>query len=147
MSKQPTDRPDLTIADYPLAEKRPELVRTASGKELGALSLEAVEAGQVTMADLRITATALQQQAAIAHAANRATLAQNFQRAAELVDIPQDILLQVYELLRPGRAKDKSALLAAAEMLRRDHKATLMADFVAEAAAVYERRGLFTRRF
>ncbi|HVI87158.1 MAG TPA: diol dehydratase small subunit [Dongiaceae bacterium] len=147
MSKQPTDRPALTIADYPLAEKRPELVRTASGKELSAVSLEAVEAGQVTMADLRITATALQQQAAIARAANRATLAQNFQRAAELVDIPQDILLQVYELLRPGRAKDKSALLAAAEMLRHNYNAMLIADFVAEAAAVYERRGLFTRRF
>jgi propanediol dehydratase small subunit len=147
MSKPPRDHPALTIADYPLAEKRPELVRSASGKELGALNLAAAEAGQVTMADLRITATALQQQAAIARAADRVTLAQNFDRAAELVGIPQDILLQVYELLRPGRAKDKGALLAAAEMLRRDHKATLMADFVAEAAAVYERRGLFTRRF
>lgn len=147
MSQQPMDRSHLTAADYPLAEKRPELVRSASGQELSALSLEALEAGQVSMADLRITATALRQQAAIARAANRATLAQNFERAAELVDIPQDVLLQVYELLRPGRAKDKSSLLQAAEMLRHDYKATLMADFVAEAAAVYERRGLFARRF
>jgi propanediol dehydratase small subunit len=147
MTSQSTDRPDLTVADYPLAEERPELVRTTSGRELGALNLEALEAGQVSMADLRITATALRQQAAIARAANRATLAQNFERAAELVDIPQDVLLRVYELLRPGRAKDKSSLLQAAEMLQCDYKATQMADFVTEAAAVYERRGLFTRRF
>src|SRR5262249_47776220 len=133
--------------DYPLAEKRPELMRTASGKKLEALSLEAVMAGEVTMADLRITAAALRQQAAIAHAAGRATLAQNFERAAELVDVPQTVLLEVYELLRPGRAKDKNELLAAAAMLRRDYGAAVMADFVTEAAETYEKRRLFTQRF
>ena len=38
-------------------------------------------------------------------------LAGNFERAAELVDVPQDFIMQVYELLRPGRAKDKAPLL------------------------------------
>jgi propanediol dehydratase small subunit len=139
--------PGLTTADYPLAEKRPDLVRTASGKGLAELSLAAVAAGDGTMADLRITTAALRQQAAIARAAGRATLAQNFERAAELVDVPQETLLQIYELLRPGRAKEKEELLAAAALLRRDFGAALMADFIIEAAEVYERRGLFTRRF
>lgn len=147
MSEREANQPPLTVADYPLAEKRPDLVQTASGKPLEALSLAAVEAGSVSMDDLRITATALRQQAAIAHAAGRANLAENFHRAAELVDVPQALLLQVYELLRPGRAKDKAELLAAAERLRRDYGAVRMADFIAEAAGIYERRGLFTRRF
>ncbi|HVJ35840.1 MAG TPA: diol dehydratase small subunit [Terriglobia bacterium] len=147
MTARAADDPALTTADYPLAEKRPDLVRTASGKGLTELSLAAVAAGEVTMADLRITAAALRQQAAIARAAGRATLAQNFERAAELVDVPQETLLRIYELLRPGRAKDKEELLAAAALLRRDFGAVLMADFIVEAAEVYERRGLFTRRF
>lgn len=147
MTARAADDPALTTADYPLAEKRPDLVRTASGKGLAELSLAAVAAGDVTMADLRITTAALRQQAAIARAAGRATLAQNFERAAELVDVPQETLLQIYELLRPGRAKDKEELLAAAALLRRDFGAALMADFIIEAAEVYERRGLFTRRF
>ncbi len=55
--------------------------------------------------------------------------------------------MAVYELLRPGRAKDKTPLLEAARKLRDDYKAERMARFVEEAAAVYERRGLFTYRF
>jgi propanediol dehydratase small subunit len=138
---------ELTTADYPLAEQRPDLVRTGSGKRLEELTLEAVESGAVTMADLRITATALRQQAAVARSAGRPTLGENFDRAAELVDVPQEVLLQIYELLRPGRAKDKTELLAAADRLRHDYGATIMADFITQAASVYECRGLFTFRF
>ena len=53
----------------------------------------------------------------------------------------------VYELLRPGRAKTKNELLAAAENLRTSFGAKRMADFVSEAANVYEQRGLFSKRF
>ncbi|MCB1486038.1 MAG: glycerol dehydratase, partial [Bauldia sp.] len=80
-------------------------------------------------------------------AANRATLGANFERASELVDVPQDFIMQVYELLRPGRAKDKQPLLDAAKTLRETYGASRMADFVEEAATVYERRGLYTHRF
>jgi propanediol dehydratase small subunit len=147
MSEPVDDMLDLGIADYPLAEKRPDLIRTATGKPIDAVTLAAVEAGAVSMADLRITAMALRQQAAISRAAGRETLGRNFDRAAELVDVPQDVLLRIYELLRPGRAKDKNELLAAAALLRQDYAAAGMADFVTEAAAVYERRGLFIYRF
>jgi propanediol dehydratase small subunit len=147
MNRNPGPQPVLTTSDYPLAEKRPEWVRTASGKTLDELTLQAVEADEVSMADLRITPAALRQQGMIARAAGRDRLAENFERAAELVEVPQDVLLQVYELLRPGRAKDKAVLLDIAAMLRRDFGATVMAAFVTEAADVYERRGLFIRRF
>jgi len=137
----------LSIADYPLAEKRPEIVRGKRGKGLDEITLEALLADRVTLEDLRITAAALRQQAEIARAAGRNTLAANFERGAELVDVPQDTIMRIYELLRPGRAESRSALLAAARELREQYGAKGMAAFVEEAAAVYERRGLFKKRF
>ena len=98
--------------------------------------------------DLRITPAALRMQAEIARAANRPMLAENFERAAELVDVPQDFLMQVYELLRPGRAKDKAAAAHGRRAsCAKTYRAERMARFVEEAADVYERRGLFTYRF
>lgn len=137
----------LTIADYPLAEKRPEIVRGKRGMPLGDITLDALLEDRVILEDLRITSGALQQQAEIARAAGRPTLAQNFERAAELVDVPQDVIMRVYELLRPGRATNKDQLLAAATDLRKTYGAVRMAAFIEEAAGVYERRGLFAQRY
>ena len=137
----------LTIADYPLAEKRPEIVRGKRGKGVDEITLQALVDNHVALEDLRITATALRQQAEIARAAGRATLAANFERGAELVDVPQDTIMRIYELLRPGRAQSQEDLLTAARKLRDEHGAKGLAAFVEEAAAVYERRGLFKKRF
>jgi propanediol dehydratase small subunit len=137
----------LGKADYPLAEKRPDLVRTRHGKALEDLTLAAIEAGEVALEDLRITPQALRQQAEISTAAGRPTLGRNFDRAAELIDVPQEEILRIYELLRPGRAKSKDDLLTAAKLLRDTYGAQKMAAFIEEAAAVYERRGLFSARY
>jgi propanediol dehydratase small subunit len=137
----------LGIGDYPLSEKRPELVHGRRGKPLGDVTLDSLVAGNIGMEDLRITAEALGHQAQIARAAGRPTLAETFERAGELVDVPQDFLMQVYELLRPGRAQSKIELLAAATTLREAHAAKSLALFIEEAAEVYERRGLFTYRY
>ena len=133
--------------DYPISEKRPDLVRALSGTPLGDITLEAVVAGEITMADLAIHGDALLQQAEIARAANRPTLAQNFERAADLVAVPQDLVMKAYELLRPGRSSSKDDILAMAERLRRDYGAARIAAFMEEAALVYEKRGLFKTRF
>ena len=137
----------LSIADYPLAEKRPEIVRGKRAKGLNEITLEALLEDRVTLEDLRITAAALRQQAEIARAAGRGTLAANFERGAELVDVPEDTIMRIYELLRPGRAQSQEALLAAARELREQYGAKVMAAFVEEAGEVYERRGLFKKRF
>jgi propanediol dehydratase small subunit len=137
----------LTRDDYPLAEKRPELVRAKSGKPLEAITLEAVVAGEVGMQDLAIDAEALRRQAEIARAVGRPTLAQNFERAADLVAVPEDEIMQAYELLRPGRAKAKDEILAMAERLETRYGAALIAAFLREAAEVYAQRGLFRMRF
>jgi propanediol dehydratase small subunit len=137
----------IGLADYPIAERRPELVRGPRGQGLEAVTLEAVLAGSVTLEDLRITPEALRLQAEVARAAGRPTLAENLERAAELVAVPQAAIMRIYELLRPGRADSAAPLRAAAAELRAAYGAERMAAFVEEAADVYEARGLFRRRY
>lgn len=137
----------LDIEDYPLSEKRPELISGQRGKKLSDITLDALVSGEVQMEDLRITSEALHYQADIARAAGRPTLAENFERGAELVGVPEEVIMEIYELLRPGRAAERSVLIEAAKRLRRDYGAAKLADFIEEAADVYERRGLFTYRF
>ena len=137
----------LAVADYPLSEKRAELIRTRTGKSLDQITVEALRSGAATMDDLRITEDALLMQAEIAEAAGRPRLGANFERASEMVDVPQDVLLKAYELLRPGRAKAKAELLDAAKTFRETYQAERVAAFLEEAAEVYERRGLFQVRY
>ncbi len=137
----------FTLSDYPIAEKRPDTVRARSGKALEDITLDAVVAGEVDMADLAIHPETLLRQAEIARAAGRPTLAQNFERAADLVGVPQDLVMQAYEILRPGRARSKAEILAVAETLRTAYGAARIADFMAEAAEVYDKRGLFRFRY
>jgi propanediol dehydratase small subunit len=137
-----------TIAeDYPLAEKRPEEVRSLSGKPMAEITLDAVIEGRVTLDDLRIGPDMLRRQADIARRAGRPTLAQNFERGADLVCVPQGVIMRAYDLLRPGRAKSRTELEAVARELREAHGATTIAAFIEEAAEVYDRRGLFRFRF
>ncbi len=137
----------LETSDYPLAENRPELVRGGRGKTLEDLNLAALQNGDVIMEDLRITPQALEMQASIARAGGREKLADNFSRASELAEIPQEYLMQIYELLRPGRASGKDALMQVAQDLRASYGAHRMAAFIEEAAQEYQRRGLFKARF
>ena len=131
-----SDSTKLDASDYPLAEKRPEMVRGRRGKTLDEITLDAVVAGEVTLEDLSITATALRQQAEISRATSRETLAANFERAAELVGVPEATIMRMSELLRPGRAASAGELLAVAAELRQTYAAPLMAAFVEEAADV-----------
>lgn len=138
---------DFSAADYPIAERRPETVRGARGRTLDDLNVEAVAHGELEMEDLRITPQALLRQASIARSAGRAALADNFERAAEMTALPQEEVMRVYELLRPGRSRGKQDLLEAAETLRSQYRASRLADFVEQAAAVYEKRDLFRKRY
>lgn len=131
---------------YPLAENAADRVKTPTGKLLSDLTVSAVVEGDVTAEDLAITPTALQLQAEIARQAERLTLAENFNRAAELVSVPQDVIMQTYEMLRPGRA-DAETLTAQADLLRTQYGANLIAGFIEEAAAVYVRRNIFVKRY
>jgi propanediol dehydratase small subunit len=127
---------NLTPQDYPLSEKQPERLRTPSGQPFQEVTLEAVLEGKVTMSDLRVTAEALELQARLAAGADRPQLAENFRRAAELADIPEEKIMLVYSALRPGRAS-QAELESLANSLERDFKAHRCARFVREAATAY----------
>ena len=132
---------------YPVGEKQPEHVRTRNGRFLHDLSLDQLLRGEVTASDFGITAAGLRLQAQIAEQAGRPNLAQNLRRGAELVEIPDDVLLNIYELLRPGRAQSADELRTAADHLRDTYNAKETASLLEEAAHVYERRRIFQRRF
>jgi propanediol dehydratase small subunit len=135
------------IKDYPLAEKHPARVKGARGKSLSDITLEAVLDGTVTIEDLRITPAALAAQADVARAAGRPRLADNFLRAAELVAVPQEVVMRAYELLRPGRARSRADLNDLAQTMRENYAAERIASFIEEAAETYEKRGLFAKRY
>ena len=137
----------LTAKDYPIAENRPEEVTSSRGKPLSDLTLDAVIDGRVEMEDLRITPRALVQQAQIAGSVGRGALAGNLERAAEMTRLSQEDVMEIYELLRPGRTTSKDSLLDVAQRLRNKQDAPLLADFVKEAARFYEKRGLFRKRY
>jgi propanediol dehydratase small subunit len=97
--------------------------------------------------DVAITPETLRLQAQIARSAGRDRLALNFERAAELARVPQDLLMSTYELLRPGRSENSLALRQRAGELRAQFDAVLIAEFLEEAADAYDARGLFSRRY
>jgi propanediol dehydratase small subunit len=140
-------QPENLNAMYPAGEKQPERVRTRHGHPLSDLTLENLLGGHVTASDFGITSEGLRLQATIAERAGRPNLAQNLRRGAELVEIPDDVLLEFYELLRPGRAQSADDLRAAANQLRDTYGAKETASLLEEAALVYERRHIFQRRF
>lgn len=132
-------------SDYPLAARRPELLRTPTGKRLDEITMDAVLADDVVADDLRISPETLRLQAQIADAVGRRQLAENFRRAAELTALPDDRVLQIYNALRP-RAATKEQLLGIADELADEHRAVLCAALVREAAEVYEQRGILAER-
>ena len=127
--------------DYPLAARRPELLRTPTGKPIDELSMQAVLGGEIAPEDLRIAPETLRLQAQIAERVGRRQLAQNFRRAAELTALPDELVLSIYNSLRPN-ASTKQHLAEIADQLEGQYSATLCAQLVREAADVYERRDI-----
>lgn len=123
------------MTDYPLSEKTPEQLRTPSGLRFDEVTLDAVLKGRVGMEDLRVTAEALELQARVAEEADRPQLAENLRRAAELVDVPEDRMLAVYNALRPGRATTAELERLADEMESR-YGARRCAALIREAAVL-----------
>jgi len=135
--------PDVT-PHYPLFENSPEHIRAGSGRSLPEITEAAAQAGELSMADLQISAETLRAQAQVARAAGYETLAGNLARAAELTVVPNDEVLRMYSYLRPGRATE-AQLLAMAQALEKQYHALECARLVREAAAVYLARGLLKR--
>jgi propanediol dehydratase small subunit len=128
------------LLDYPLGERRPDLVTTPDGTPLAGVTLEALRAGRLSPDELRATPQTLLHQSAVARAAGRAQLAENLARAAELALLPDDEVLAVYTALRPRRATAGELEAIAEHLLAAG--ASRCAAFVREAAGVLAERGL-----
>ena len=76
--------------------------------------------------------------------AGYSALAQNLLRAAELTAVPNQELLRMYEIMRPGRST-YAELSQMAERLENEYHAPITAAFVREAAEVYRSRNLARR--
>lgn len=129
----------VTKVDYPLGEKRPELLKTPTGKNLKEITLDKVMDGSVNSGDVRISPETLELQAQVAESVGRDAFAKNLRRAAELIAVPDERILQIYNALRPYRST-KQELLEIADELRNKYSACINADFIKEAAEVYEQR-------
>lgn len=125
-------------SDYPLSEKRPELLFSPQGKKLTEINMENVLRGNVTVEDCRISPQTLEYQAQIADSAKNKQVANNFRRAAELTSLSDEKVLEIYTALRPFRST-KEELYAIADELDA-LGAVLNAEYVREAAEVYEKR-------
>jgi len=126
---------------YPLGEHARDWLRARSGKRLSEITLDALRCGELSPDDFQIRAETLQAQAEIAEMAGYRQVAQNLRRAAELVAIPNDELLAIYEALRPRRSTYEQ-LIALAERLRKVYSAPETAALVIEAAEAYRGRGV-----
>lgn len=124
---------------YPLAEHAAAELHAASGRAYGDITLSATD--DLSIEDLRIHAATLRAQAEIARQAGHPQLAANLLRAAELTAVPNEVVLRMYEQLRPGRAS-YDELLRLAATLEQTYAAATCAGLVREAADEYRRRGL-----
>jgi propanediol dehydratase small subunit len=115
-------------------------IRALSGKPVEALTVEAVQAGEVDTGDLRIHPETLEHQAVVAEQHGNPQLADNLRRAAELTRLPDEEVLAVYEALRPGRSSAAELTALSASLAGRG--LPRCAALVGEAAEVYARRGL-----
>jgi propanediol dehydratase small subunit len=115
-------------------------VRALSGKAVEQLTVEAVRAGEVGVADLRVHPETLERQAVVAGEHGNPQLAENLRRAAELTRLPDEEVLAIYEALRPGRSTPGQLTELAASLAGRG--LPRCAALLTEAAEVYARRGL-----
>ena len=128
---------DLT---YPLSDGARDRVRTASGRAVSEITLDAVLARELGSEDVRIGPETLRLQAGFAEQGGNPQLAENLRRGAELTFFSDDELLRFYDMLRPGRSS--AAELDSLSETLAARGAERCAALVREARAAYARRGL-----
>jgi propanediol dehydratase small subunit len=115
--------------------------KSESALALEDLTLDALRAGKVKASDLTIKRATLLDQGRLADERGYTQLARNFRRAAELTAIPNDVLIETYEKLRPYRATYYQLLSLAQEIAAR-YDAPETGDYIRQAAEAYQAKGL-----
>ena len=135
---------NVELKDYPLGKKRPEIIKTHTGKKIENISIAAILNDEISDQDIRISSQTLLFQAELAEAAGRRLLAKNLKRAAELCALPDEKVLDIYNALRPFRCT-RTQLESIAAELSGHYEANLCAGLIREAAEVYEKRGFLKK--
>jgi propanediol dehydratase small subunit len=118
--------------------------RRRSGADPATLTLDRLRAGQIMPDDVTISRETLLAQAARADQEGYPQLARNFRRAAELTAIPNEVLLQTYEKLRPYRSS-YYALLALSQEISARYDAPETGEYIRQAAEAYRAKGLLAQ--
>ena len=137
----PPKQNGVTAADYPILQKHPDWVKTPDGRPVASIELSSVQRGEVENRDIRISREMLLMQAQVAESAGKPQVAENFRRAAEMTGVPDDLVIQMYDKLRPNRSS-YDELCGMAVTLEREYDAGRCAGLVREAAEIYRKRGI-----
>lgn len=129
------------IMQYPLGEHEKDSIQSKTGKKLSEITLDEIKKGNVTADDIKISKEMLYNQGQVAKESDNLGLAKNFERASELVDVPDEVILDMYNKLRPNRSTKLELVNMAKELLEK-YKAVNCAKLVMEAAEIYEKRGI-----
>ena len=129
------------MSNYPLGVKEADTITSKTGKRLDEITLDEVKKGNITAEDIKISSEMLKRQGQVAHEADNPQMEATFERASELVIVPDDVILNMYNKLRPNRSTKRELVLMAQELLEKYH-APHCAKLVLEAAEIYEKRGI-----
>lgn len=131
---------EIDASSYPLGEKIPDKIKSPTGKNLSDMTFDKLIKGELGASDMRIAPETLEMQAQVAESVKRDAFAGNLRRASELIAVPDDRLLEIYNSLRPYRST-KQELYDIADELEKKYNCEINSRFVREAADVYEKRG------
>ena len=95
------------MSNYPLGQNEADTITSKTGKKLNEITLEEVKKGNVTAEDIKISSEMLKRQGKVAQEADNPQMTANFERASELVNVPDDVILDMYNKLRPNRSSKK----------------------------------------
>lgn len=125
---------------YPLSKSNKE-IRSKSNKLLDEITIDEVIKGNITGEDIKISKETLRLQGDISVKEGRRQLGQNFYRASELVEVPDDEILKIYNMLRPYRSTE-GELLEKAREIELKYNAKMCSDIILDALKVYKERGI-----
>jgi propanediol dehydratase small subunit len=127
-------------SEYPLGDNIPDKIFSHTGVKLTDITLDKVINGEISSDDFKISSETLEMQSKVAESVNRDSFSGNLKRAAELIAIPDERILEIYDAMRPYRSTKKE-LIAIADELENKYGCKINSKFIREAADVYEERG------
>ena len=126
---------------YPLGEYEKDSIKSKTGKKLTEITLDEVMKGHISSDDIKISKETLKAQGQVAKENGNDPMEKNFERAAELVDVPDEVILKMYDKLRPNRSTKLELVMMAQELIEK-YNAKNCAKLVMEAVEIYEKRGI-----